>query len=184
VYPVEQVFAADRKAFHPRCIFCGIKGCTNELTERTIHQYEGVNICERCHDSIYKDRTYGPGPGQESIEERRRREEEERLARERQEKAKRERLCPGCEKKTKEGDSELVAPDVYYHKTCLKCCNCNTEPEEDTEIIMAPKDPDNIFSEILEPLCKFCYAKKFKASAIKIAEIVEIAPDTQINICL
>ena len=31
--------------------------------------------------------------------------------------------------------------------------------------------------EILDPYCKFCYAKKFKTSAIKIAEIVEIAPE-------
>ncbi len=26
----------------------------NEMTARTVHKYEGHNICERCHDNIYK----------------------------------------------------------------------------------------------------------------------------------
>ena len=43
--------------------------------------------------------TYGPAEGAESAEARKRREEEETLARERAEKAKRERLCPECCKK-------------------------------------------------------------------------------------
>ena len=43
--------------------------------------------------------TYGPSEGAESTEARKRREEEDRLARERAEKAKRERLCPECCKK-------------------------------------------------------------------------------------
>ncbi len=24
------------------------------MTARTVHKYEGHNICERCHDNIYK----------------------------------------------------------------------------------------------------------------------------------
>ena len=43
--------------------------------------------------------TYGPAAGVETAEERKRREEEERLARDRAEKAKRERRCPECDKK-------------------------------------------------------------------------------------
>ena len=40
------------------------------------------------------------------------------------------------------------------------------------------RECEDVFAaEILEPYCKFCYAKKFKTSALKIAEIVEIAPD-------
>ena len=40
------------------------------------------------------------------------------------------------------------------------------------------RENDDVFApEILDPYCKFCYAKKFKTSALKIAEIVEIAPD-------
>ena len=51
--------------------------------------------------------TYGPAEGAESTEARRRREEEERLARERAEKAKRERLCPECCKKVSCNISDL-----------------------------------------------------------------------------
>ena len=40
------------------------------------------------------------------------------------------------------------------------------------------RETDDVFApEILDPYCKFCYAKKFKTSAIKIADIVEIAPE-------
>ena len=51
--------------------------------------------------------TYGPAEGAESMEARRRREEEERLARERAERAKRERLCPECSMKVSCNISEL-----------------------------------------------------------------------------
>ena len=85
---------------------------------------------------------------------------------------------------THDNDSEMVAPDVYYHKNCLRCSDCDRAPDENEEIIMAPTDPDNIFCDVLQPLCKFCYAKKFKVSAMKIAEIVEIAPVDEITISL
>ena len=40
------------------------------------------------------------------------------------------------------------------------------------------RECEDVFAaEILEPYCKFCYAKKFKMSAIKIQEICEIAPE-------
>jgi len=55
---------------------------------------------------------------------------------------------------------------------------CTRAPEEDVPMVMAARDQDDVFApEILDPYCKFCYAKKFKTSAINIAEIVEIAPD-------
>ena len=41
------------------------------------------------------------------------------------------------------------------------------------------RECDDVFApEILEPYCKFCYAKKFKMSAIALQEILEIAPET------
>ena len=41
------------------------------------------------------------------------------------------------------------------------------------------RDNEDVFAqEILEPYCKFCYAKKFKMSAIALQEILEIAPQT------
>eukprot|EP00092_Neocalanus_flemingeri_P025131 GFUD01027249.1.p1 GENE.GFUD01027249.1~~GFUD01027249.1.p1 ORF type:complete len:199 (+),score=47.75 GFUD01027249.1:54-650(+) len=179
VYPMEQVIAADRRPFHVNCVRCQSKGCGNDLTARSLHKYEGYNICDKCHEMIYIDKRYGPGDGMETMEERKKREEEERLARERAEKAKRERRCPECDQKTFDGDSEMLAPDLYYHKGCIKCKECSRQPDEDTPIMMAPRDQEDVFAaEILEPYCKFCYAKKFKTSAIKISEIVEIAPDT------
>ena len=102
VYPVEQIIAADRRPFHPQCIKCQMQGCGNDLTARGLHKYEGYNICDRCHEMIFINKTYGPAEGMETAEERKRREEEERLARERAEKAKRDRLCPECSKKVRQ----------------------------------------------------------------------------------
>merc|ERR1711962_795748 len=61
VYPMEQAIAADRKPFHTRCLRCQMFGCSNDLTARTLFKYEGYNICDKCHDNIYKNKEYGPG---------------------------------------------------------------------------------------------------------------------------
>ena len=72
VYPMEQAIAADRKPFHAGCIRCQMKGCgwvmceerpggfinqlsiiSNDLTARSLHKYEGYNICEKCHEMIF-----------------------------------------------------------------------------------------------------------------------------------
>jgi len=106
------------------------------------------------------------------------REEAERQAAEERERAKRERRCPECTNKTFGEDSEMLAPDLYYHRGCIKCALCSRQPDNETSIIMAARETDDVFApEILDPYCKFCYAKKFKTSAIKIADIVEIAPE-------
>ena len=40
------------------------------------------------------------------------------------------------------------------------------------------KDVDNFFGQDdMIPFCKFCFAKKYKMSAINIAECVQIVPD-------
>ena len=88
---------------------------------------------------IFYHQTYGPPEGAETSEERKRREEEERLARERAEKAKRDRLCPECSKKTFDNDSEMLAPDLYYHRGCIKCRECSRGPDSDTPMMMAPR---------------------------------------------
>ena len=45
-------------------------------------------------------------------------------------------------------------------------------------MVMAARDTEDVFApEILEPYCKFCHAKKYKLSAIQVAEMVEIAPE-------
>ena len=46
-------------------------------------------------------------------------------------------------------------------------------------MMMGPKNQDNVFGqEDLLPYCKFCFAKKFKVSAINIAETVTITPES------
>ena len=41
---------------------------------------------------------------------------------------------------------------------------------------------DDVFGpELLDPYCKFCFAKKFKMSAMHIQEIVTIAPEVSID---
>ena len=80
---------------------------------------------------------------------------------------------------TFDNDSEMLAPDIYYHRGCIKCFECSRQPDNDTPIMMAPRDIDDVFAEeILDPYCKFCYAKKFKTSAIALAEVLDIAPET------
>merc|ERR1711934_923222 len=75
VYPNETVFAADRKAWHKRCINCAVQGCRNELFDRGMNKTpDGQNICDHCYEEMYDPRHYGPPPGMESLEERRRRE--------------------------------------------------------------------------------------------------------------
>ena len=69
------------------------------MTARSLHKYEGYNICDKCHEMIFINKSYGPADGQESMEDRKKRLEEERLARERAEKRKAERICPECDQK-------------------------------------------------------------------------------------
>ena len=40
-----------------------------------MHKHEGYNFCDRCHEQLYMPREYGPGPGGETMEERRLREQ-------------------------------------------------------------------------------------------------------------
>merc|ERR1711974_45524 len=84
VYPNEQIFAADRKAWHKGCIHCAVRGCRNELFDRGMNKtVDGQNICDHCYEEMYDPRHYGPPPGMESLEERRLREAREAEERER-----------------------------------------------------------------------------------------------------
>jgi len=83
VYPTDRVYAADRKAFHQKCIQCQVRGCRNQLTAKGIHKHEGYNFCDRCHEQLYDPRNYGPKPGSETMEEARLREAREKAERER-----------------------------------------------------------------------------------------------------
>ena len=48
-------------------------------------------------------------------------------------------------------------------------------------IISGPKNAENVFGdEELIPFCKFCFAKKFKISALNIAETVTTVPESAV----
>ena len=64
---------------------------------------------------------------------------------------------------------------MFYHKACLKCVECGKGPDADTPMMLGPQDNDDVFAdEVLELYCKFCFAKKYKLSALKISESVTI----------
>merc|ERR1712126_223501 len=139
--------------------------CKKTLTAATINEHQNQEFCIG---------EYGGIVTQEDI---RKKEEEEKRRLERAERAKRERRCPTCDMKAYPDDSVKVS-DVHFHKVCLKCSECARTPDEHTPMMMGPKNQDNFFGqENLQPFCKFCFAKKFKVSAINIAETVTITPE-------
>merc|ERR1719422_979207 len=74
---MEQVFAADRKPFHKKCLTCQAAGCMY------IHKHQGYNICGKCYSDIYRPREF-LAEGEETAAERR-----ARLAREAEERERR-----------------------------------------------------------------------------------------------
>ena len=78
-------------------------------------------------------------------------------------------------------EDSVKVSDIFFHKACLKCSECGRSPDENTPMMMGPKNQDNVFGqEDLQPYCKFCFAKVFKVSAINIAETVTITPEVAI----
>ena len=64
---------------------------------------------------------------------------------------------------------------MYYHKTCLRCVECERKPDEETPMMLGPREQEDVFEEeVLDPYCKFCFAKHYKLSALNIAESVTI----------
>ena len=106
-----------------------------------------------------------------------RKEEEERLKKLKAERQKSERRCPECDMKAYPVDSVQLG-ELYYHKACLKCTECGRNPDDMCPMMLGPKDSENVFGdEDLIPFCKFCFAKKFKISALNIAETVTTVPE-------
>ena len=68
-----------------------------------------------------------------------------------------------------------LSKNLRVHKHCLKCTTCGKAPEDDLPMLLGPRHTENFFGqEELDPYCKFCFAKKFKVSAMNIAEIVNL----------
>lgn len=177
VYPAEAFMASDRRPFHKQCVKCF--NCKKPLTASTINNHQDQLFCKNCYDEIFMSHDYTTSyyGGIVTPEDIRRKEEEEKKRLERAERAKRERRCPKCDMKAYPDDSVQVS-DLFFHKVCLKCSECDRSPDENTPMMMGPKNQDNVFGqEDLIPFCKFCFAKKFKVSAINIAETVTIQPE-------
>jgi len=177
VFPAESVMASDRRPFHKACVKCS--KCNKSLNASTLNNHQDQLFCKNCYDEVFMTHDYTTNSygGIVTPEDIRRKEEEEKKKLEKAERAKRERRCPTCDMKAYPDDSVQVS-DVFFHKICIKCSECDRSPDENTPMMMGPKNQDNVFgAEDLIPFCKFCFAKKFKVSAINIADCVTISPE-------
>jgi len=177
VFPAESFMAADRKPFHKKCVKC--KTCSKALNSASLNEHQNQLYCKACYDCCFMSQEYSSGSygGIVTPEDLKRREEEERLKREKAERQKNERRCPECDMKAYPVDSVKLG-DLFYHKACLKCTECGRNPDDTTPMMLGPKDSENVFGdEDLIPFCKFCFAKKFKISALNIAETVTTVPE-------
>merc|ERR1711931_82683 len=174
VFPAESFMAADRKPFHKKCVKC--KTCNKVLTSATLNEHETQLYCKACYDNIFMLMAIGGGQYEGIItpEDLRRMEEEEKKRLQKAKRAKEERRCPVCDLKTYVDDSIQIS-DVFYHKPCLKCVECSRGPDADTPMMLGPRENDDVFAEeVLEPFCRFCFAKRYKLSSLNVKESVTI----------
>merc|ERR1719350_465661 len=184
VYPAEQVMAGDRKPYHKQCVKC--VNCKKVLNPSTINNHKDQLFCSPCYQNIFNPQDYDLGSygGIVTPEDIMRKEEAERKKLEKAERAKREKRCPGCDMKAYPEDSVGVG-ELFYHKACLKCTECSRGPDNDTPMMLGPKDTENVFGDAdLEPYCKFCFAKRYKISALNISETVTTMVDLPSSIGL
>jgi len=166
--------ACDRTPFHKKCVKC--KSCKKNLTPATLNEHQTQLYCDDCYAIVYNAHNYTSGVygGIVTPQDLLKAEEEERKRLEKAERAKRDRRCPGCDMKTYLEDGMMLGDGIYYHKACLKCTDCDRGPDNDTPMVLGPRETDNVFEEeILDPFCKFCFAKRYKVSALDIAETVK-----------
>lgn len=177
VFPAEAVMACDRTPFHKSCVKC--KSCKKALSAATLNEHQTQLYCQPCYELVYNTHDYSSGcyGGIVTPEDIARAAAEEQKRLEKAERMKRERRCPGCDMKSYPEDSVPVG-DLFYHKACLKCSECGRGPDNDTPMMLGPKETDSVFGEEdLEPYCKFCFAKRYKISALNICETVTTIVD-------
>ncbi|XP_023324100.1 cysteine and glycine-rich protein 1 [Eurytemora carolleeae] len=183
VFPAEAYMASDRRPHHKQCVKC--VHCSKRLSASTLNEHAGKLYCNLCYTNMFMPQENNieervvmqvlpVGGIYTALEEEKRRAEEERRRKEMEERARKEGGCPSCCTMTTEDDSVALS-GVRYHKKCLRCSRCSKPEDESVPMLLGPKDTTNVFGEEeLEPYCNFCFAKKFKMSAIKIAETVAI----------
>merc|ERR1711890_226801 len=134
----------DRTPFHKSCVKCF--NCNKGLNSQTLNNHENQLFCSPCYQMLFMSQDYDLGSygGIVIPEDIARKEEEERKRLERAERAKREKRCPGCDMKAYPDDAVQVS-DVLFHKVCLKCSMCERNPDENTPMMMGPKDKENVF---------------------------------------
>eukprot|EP00088_Acartia_fossae_P014202 TRINITY_DN17579_c0_g1_i1.p1 TRINITY_DN17579_c0_g1~~TRINITY_DN17579_c0_g1_i1.p1 ORF type:complete len:228 (-),score=68.03 TRINITY_DN17579_c0_g1_i1:386-1024(-) len=184
VFPAESYMAADRRPFHKQCVKCF--DCTKSLVPATINEHQGSLYCHFCYSNKFMPQddnipermamqVLPVGGIYTAMEEEKRRAEEERIRKDMEEAAKRSGCCPSCGNITVGNDFVELSKDLRVHKYCLKCAGCSKPAEDDLPMLLGPRDTENFFGEEeLDPYCKFCFAKKFKVSAMNIADIVNL----------
>jgi len=180
VYPAESFMAVDRTPFHKQCVKC--KQCGKGLNSATLNEHGKQLYCKPCYENVFVNATPHSGSygGIVTPEDLLKREEEEKKRLAKLERQKHERRCPKCDMKAFPEDSVKLS-DTFFHKACLKCSECDRSPDNETPMMLGPKNADNVFGdEELIPFCKFCFAKKFKISALNIAETVTTVPDSAV----
>merc|ERR1712198_482314 len=147
VFPAEAFMAVDRTPFHKKCVKC--TSCSKALTSATLNEHKTQLYCKGCYDGLFQLQSPGGAEygGIVTAEDLRRMEEEEKMRIEKAKRAKQERRCPSCDRK----------------------------PDEETPMMLGPREQEDVFEEeVLDPYCKFCFAKHYKLSALNIAESVTI----------
>jgi len=178
VYPAEQVFAGDRKPYHKGCVKC--YQCRMNLTPSTLNNHEDQLFCTGCYGRNFhqSDFTSGDYTGIITPEDIERQKEKERLEEEKMKNALAEKRCPVCLNKIYPEGAIVISngdSDVAFHRTCVKCIECQRTMEGKDMALGPPGDANP------KPYCKFCFAKTFGISALNITEMCMIAPEEAIH---
>jgi len=183
VFPAEAVMAADRKPFHKQCVKCS--ECTKKLVPANMNDHRSKLYCNLCYANQFMPKednipsrtvmqVLPVGGTYAALEEEKRRLREAEQRRLEEEQARKHGGCPTCLQLTIPDDSVDLS-GVRFHKACLKCSTCLRPADEQVPMMLGPRDSENVFGEdVVDPYCKFCFAKKFNMAAFNIAETVAI----------
>jgi len=175
--------ASDRRPYHKSCVKCNT--CVKKLSPATINEHAGKLFCNLCYTNNFMPQedlipervvmqVLPVGGIYTAMEEEKRRALEESMRKEMEARARREGGCPGCGSKAT-GEDCVELSSLRFHKKCLRCTLCARAAEESVQMMLGPRDTDNVFgTEELDPFCKYCFSKKFNIGTMDIADTVNI----------